>query len=316
MNPELFLADLAEKPDRLRSWDREADWGFGIPRPEILLLGMGSSHYANLIGAARLRAAGFRATAELASSDVLPAIGPDTRVIAVSASAGSAETIGAVERLGVPFTAVANQPGRLTELAQNIVWMAAGAERGGVACRSFQHTLVLLLDLAHHLAKTPRPPVSRAADAAAFLLDTQDTWLPRLSESLLGPDGTAIVAPARRLSSAQQSALMLREGPRRPAVGCETGDWSHVDVYLTKTTDYRMALFAGSVWERQLLEWTRERGSTVVGIGADIPGAAHCLRYRHDEDDDVRLLTETLVIELIAARTWAEHGEYRQERRD
>jgi hypothetical protein len=52
---------------------------------------------------------------------------------------------------------------------------------------------------------------------------------------------------------------MLREGPRLPAVGCETGDWSHVDVYLTKTTDYRLLVFAGSVWEPQLAEWTTAR---------------------------------------------------------
>ena len=67
---------------------------------------------------------------------------------------------------------------------------------------------------------------------------------------------------------------MLREGPRLPAVGCETGDWSHVDVYLTKTTDYRLLVFAGSAWEAQLAEWTTARGSTVVGVGGERPGRA------------------------------------------
>ena len=65
---------------------------------------------------------------------------------------------------------------------------------------------------------------------------------------------------------------MLREGPRLAAVGCETGDWSHVDVYLTKTTDYRLLVFAGSGWEPQLAEWTTARGSTVVGVGGKRPG--------------------------------------------
>ncbi|MEZ5193916.1 MAG: hypothetical protein R2734_16445 [Nocardioides sp.] len=97
---------------------------------------------------------------------------------------------------------------------------------------------------------------------------------------------------------------MLREGPRLPAIGCETGDWSHVDVYLTKTTDYRMLLLAGSRWEPQLLEWTGRRGSTVVAVGADVAGAAATLRYAHDEVEDVRLLTETLVAELLAAHAW------------
>ena len=42
---------------------------------------------------------------------------------------------------------------------------------------------------------------------------------------------------------------MLREGPRRAAIASETGEWSHVDVYLTKTLDYRMLLLPGSRYE-------------------------------------------------------------------
>jgi hypothetical protein len=181
--------------------------------------------------------------------------------------------------------------------------MLAGEERGGVACRSFQHTLALLLALP---GTTDVPQVlDRAAQASAYLLASRDEWLPPVSEALLGAQATHVVAPARRLSSALQSALMLREGPRLPAYACETADWSHVDVYLTKTTDYRMLLLAGSRWEGELLRWVKERGSTLVSVGADVEGAAHTLRYPHDEDDDVRLLTETLVAELLAARAWA-----------
>jgi hypothetical protein len=46
------------------------------------------------------------------------------------------------------------------------------------------------------------------------------------------------------------------------------------------------------------------RGSTVVGVGGTVPGAQFEVRYPGDEDDDVRLLTEVLVPELIAARAW------------
>jgi hypothetical protein len=113
-----------------------------------------------------------------------------------------------------------------------------------------------------------------------------------------------VVAPARRISSALQSALMLREGPRLPAAGGETADWSHVDVYLTKTTDYRLVLLAGSRWEPELLDWVGQRGSTLVAVGGEVPGAAMSVRYPHDDVDDVRLLTETLVVELVAAAAW------------
>ena len=304
MKPDLFLADLLEKPARLRELDLEGAWGFVAPPERVLLLGMGSSHYANLVCAARLRAAGVAAVAELASSDLLPAVTPDTLVVAVSASAGSVETLDAVDRLGVPVVALANRPGPLTERASRTVWMQAGEERGGVACRSFQHTLAQLLALESHLVETPLPPVAEAADAAEDLLGRADTWHPQFADLLLGPHGTHVVAPARRISSAYQSALMLREGPRLPAVGCETGDWSHVDVYLTKTTDYRMLLLGGSRWEPQLLDWTGQRGTTVVAVGAEVPGATETLRYVHDDVDDVRLLTETLVGELLAARAW------------
>ena len=97
---------------------------------------------------------------------------------------------------------------------------------------------------------------------------------------------------------------MLREGPRRAAIASETGEWSHVDVYLTKPLDYRMLLLPGSRYEDQLLQWTQERGSTVVSAGADIPGATASVRYLHDDDEDVRVLTELLVAELVAAELW------------
>ncbi|MFT4008769.1 MAG: SIS domain-containing protein [Nocardioidaceae bacterium] len=304
MKPDLFLADLQAKPEWLRALRPDGVWRFLPERPRIVLLGMGSSHYANLVAAARLRAGGIDAVAELASSDLLPRIGPETVVIAVSASAGSVETIDAVDRLGAEFVALANKPGPLTERATRTVWMQAGEERGGVACRSYQHTVALLLELSRQLVGGAPVPLDDAAEAAEHLLATESSWRPSLDELLLGPHGTHIVAPARRISSAYQSALMLREGPRLPAVGCETGDWSHVDVYLTKTTDYRMLLLGGSRWEAQLLDWTTQRGSTVVGVGADIPDIAHTLRYPHDDNDDVRLLTETLIAELVAARAW------------
>ena len=93
-----------------------------------------------------------------------------------------------------------------------------------------------------------------------------------------------------------------------PAIACETGDWSHIDVYLTKTTDYRMLLLPGSTWEPQLMDWCQQRGSTVVALGADVPDSAYVLRYAEDDVDDVRLLTEAVVCEVIAQRAWEERA--------
>ena len=316
MKPDLFLADLERKPEVLRALARrlrdEDPWAFLDGRPErVLLLGMGSSAYAGGVAAARLRARGLTAVCELASSDLLPAWGDGTLVVAVSATGGSRETLDALARLsgGETVVALTNTDGSAVgSAAGHTVAMHAEPEDGGVACRSFQHTLVQLLALERHLVGEPLAPLAddadRAADASEHLLTTVDDWLPEVTDLLAGPDGTHLAAPARRFSSAQQGALMLREGPRRLAVGCEAGDWAHVDVYLTKNTDYRLLAFAGSAWDDGILEWTRPRGTTVVAVGGDFPDARATVRYPHDDVDDVRLLTETLVPELVAARLW------------
>ena len=67
---------------------------------------------------------------------------------------------------------------------------------------------------------------------------------------------------------------MLREVPRMPAYACETGDWSHVDVYLTKRPGYRALLLPGSRYEAEVMEWAAERGFPVVVAGGSLPGSA------------------------------------------
>ena len=66
-----------------------------------------------------------------------------------------------------------------------------------------------------------------------------------------------------------------------------------------------MLLLTGSRWEPELMRWVLERGSTLVAVGQDIPEAGFSLRYRGDENDDVKLMSETLVAELVAQLTWA-----------
>jgi hypothetical protein len=146
--------------------------------------------------------------------------------------------------------------------------------------------------------------VKRSAAAIAFLLDRRHGWLPPVIEAIEGTEGLWMLAPAERLGSALQGALMVREGPRRIADGCETGDWNHVDVYLTKTVDYRAVLFAGSRFDDDALNWMRERRSHVVAVGAEPHGVSSAVRYPGDDDAIIALLTEVLVAELIAAHWW------------
>jgi hypothetical protein len=99
---------------------------------------------------------------------------------------------------------------------------------------------------------------------------------------------------------------MLREGPRILAVASEVGDWSHIDVYLTKTKDYRLIVFPGSVWTEQMLDWTTQRNSTVIAIGHELVSAALNLRYINDDDTYVRLMCEVTYCEILSAHLWME----------
>jgi len=308
VDPAAFLADLEAKPaalldllDHLPEWD-------GVATGPIVLTGMGSSFFAADVGARRLRRHGITAVAELASVEATVPPTPELTLIGITASGSSAETVALLAtHAGLSRTIALTNDESASLPADRIVLMHAGIEAGGVACRTYLHTLVALLALEQHLADVDLrlgERLRRSAAAIAYLLDRRDGWLPPLIEAVDGTEGLWLLAPAERLGSALQGALMVREGPRRAADGCETGDWNHVDVYLTKTLDYRALLFSGSRFDADALNWMIDRRSHVATIGADPPGVSASVRYPGDDDEIVALLTEVLVAELVAAQWW------------
>jgi len=315
MNALDFLADLETKPrwlnllaDRLAKGNPFAAAPRDVDR--VLLLGMGSSRYAASVAARDLRVAGIDAVAEPASVDASWPPDPRTLVVAISATGESAETLDAVGRYHgrSPVVAVVNAPAStLARIADLVVEMGAGEEAGGVACRSFQHTGLLLRALESHLTGFDDDLVGltrNVAHASADLLRSSTTWLPQIALTLASPAGVYLLAPVERFSSAEQGALMVRECPRRQSVACETGDWAHVDVYLTRGIDYRAVLFAGSRWDGQAVDWLTKREATFVTVGGELPGAKMAIRYDGDDDPDIARYTEVLVPELLAATWW------------
>ena len=311
MDTARFIEDLQLVPDYLDRMAVLLQGGYpgvaGLPDAgRILILGMGSSAYAAATAARKARADGVNVQVELASTALLPPPAPDLLVIAVSATGTSVEVLAAAERYRGTggLVAVTNRPGSpLAAMADYTVEMNAGEEVSGISCRNFRHSLLVIAAVLERygasygmLAETAQ----RAAAGSRAVLDTSGQWLPQVSELLLGPDGTFLVAPAERFSSAAQGSLMIREVPRRPAYGSETGDWSHVDVYLSKTLDYRALVFTGSRWDQQALDWMMPRGVTVVAVGEGVPEADLTVSYPGQEQWLVSALVETMVPELIA----------------
>jgi fructoselysine-6-P-deglycase FrlB-like protein len=315
MEPALFESDLESKPQWLRALaDHLATVEWPIARGQrVLLTGMGSSYFAADTAARRLRRAGISAAADLASVEGSWPPAPDLAVVGISASGGSSETLELLQAHHGASTTIGltNSPDK--ELpAHRTLRMHAGPEVSGVSCRSYLHTVVLLLQLEHQLAGTVHDlpqKVLAAADAVEHLLATRYQWLPDVTHHLDGPNGAWLMAPAERYGNALQGALMMRETPRRAADGCETGDWNHVDVYLTKSLDYRALMFTGSRFDHAAANWMIERGSTFVAVGPPaegVHGAAFVVRYPGDHDPLVALLTEVLVPELVSAAWWAQ----------
>ncbi|GAA1956275.1 SIS domain-containing protein [Agromyces allii] len=325
MDTAAFRADLDLIPSTLERLADALDDGLpGLERlamlgaARVLVLGMGSSRYAADVVARRYRSVGANVVVELASAELLPPAAPDLAVVAVSATGGSVEVLRAVERYRGTgrLVAVTNRPdSELGRLADIVVPLLAGVEASGVASRTFRATFAVLDAVLEELLGTApaqrfdAAAVRGAATANAVLLAMADDWMPPLADLLAGPMGTWSLAPAERASSAQQSALMIREVPRRSAFASETGDWSHVDVYLTKTQDYRALVFAGSTWDAQALDWMAQRGSRFASIGRELPGAELVLRFPGDTDDSVAALTELLVAELVADHWLRTSGE-------
>jgi D-arabinose 5-phosphate isomerase GutQ len=304
VNPAGFLADILSEPDTLAGvLDAYEE---APPEPlaarRVLFLGMGSSRFAALAAASRLRHAGVDAYAEYSSAAELPPASPDLAVVAISATGSTPETVAAAAGYrGVSrVVAVTNRPdGPLAEVSDHVLALGAGEERGGIACTTYQATVAVLLMLAGVEPVRLRPAVT----AVRHLVESRDRWVgPALD--VLGGGPLDVVAPAERLSSAEQSALMLREAPRIRAVACETGDWLHVDVYLSRAPGYRAILLPGSPFDGGFVEWLDKRGGAFVAIGAPVGGATVQVGYPGADSPLVALLAETTATELLAAELW------------
>lgn len=306
MKAREFEADLSRKVDNLGQLQTAVfDWP-DLSGKRLFLVGMGSSHFAAGAIAHRLQMAGVNAFATLASLRDLPQLTSEDVVIAISATGQSVETLHLVERLGGRALFLTNHPQASVPTGCRVVAMNSLPETGGVASLTYQATLVALLRLEEQLtgSEVVTESLSRAAEATSWILDHREDWQATVTDFVTGVDGTQFVAPLERWTSAQQSALMIRECPRRRAEASEAGDWAHIDVYLTKNHDLQVVLFAGSPWQEQVLDWTTERNRRVLMIGGQAGRAHSFLEYPHEEDNLVALLTETTFAEVVAARLW------------
>ena len=311
---EAFLSDILGAADELaavlaaqRAAIRDLPMG-GMARPTWRFVGMGSSRFAALDAAARLRAAGRDAHAELASASGGTPGGRDVLMVAISSSGRTPEVVRAVARhLGASFvlglTARPDSP--LAEAADAVVPLAAArTETAGVASLTYRATLAALLVLAGEVGPAP-DGIPAAVPALAALLEGRSAWLSRAADLLDTGREIHVLGDGARQGTLEQAALVFREGPRIAALPCDTGDWLHTGLYTLFPGD-PVLLLGGSPADDEAVATIRARGGVVVSAGparsdtdlhVQLPDAALA-------NEAVRLLVEPAVAELLAAELW------------
>ena len=306
-----FIDDLSNLPIVISSISQTKIWGKeAIEKNQfIYFVGMGSSYYAAQDIARQLRSNGYLAVAEIASVITPKSFPENSLVVAISASGNSVEVIRFLEDLPANIHSVAltrEADSKITKLVKEVMLLPIKAETGGVSTWSYRATLIALFQLLEKLGIAPSVKESclGAQKQIQKLLDSKNQWIESFMNLTTSDNGIWLMSPAERSGSALQGALMFREGPKVKADGCETGDWSHVDVYLTKSLDYKALMFTGSVWDQQAIEWLVNRNSSFGSIGSYSKGNIASINIE-DGDTLFKLLTELLIPELMSANLWS-----------
>ncbi len=311
-----LLEDILAGPDELAAvLDRHAREVAAMPaevfqRPRWRLIGMGSSRFAALDAATRLRAAGLDAAAEPASAAAPSEARADTVAVVISNSGSTPEVLAAADRhrKGSFVIVVTGDPAApLASRADAVMPLVAErAEAAGVATLSYRSTvaaLAMLVDRAE--GRAPGIGLPAAVPALEALLAGRDAWLSGAADVLdVGREVHALGDDAR-MGLVEQAALMLREAPRVSAQAFESGDWLHVGLYTLLPGD-PVLLFGGAAFDDAAMATAVARGARVVAVGPALKDAAASVRLPDSvlTDDAVRALVEPAVAELLAAELW------------
>ncbi|HSO29089.1 MAG TPA: SIS domain-containing protein [Candidatus Sulfomarinibacteraceae bacterium] len=315
----LLVADLERVPAILREHAAAAlpdlGWGSGGDRPglsrRVVLTGLGSSRFAALSVAPILRDAGLEVVVEHASSSRPAPAAAGTLVVAISSSGGTPETIAAARRArsaGATVLAVTNRPeSDLGRAATRTLDLAAGHEASGIASATYAATVSVLVRLAESLGADVDASrvLDSAAGAAEAVLAGRAGWLAAAADLLDGGAAVHVLTDAAALGTAEQAALLLREGPRLDADATDAGDWLHVGIY-TALPGYRAILLAGTPYDGALVETLHGRGGRVLAIGEPVPDADLAVPLPDGALGDplARALVEPLVTSILAAELW------------
>lgn len=283
--------------------------GIGDRPSGIAFTGLGSSRYAALTAASEARRLGIPAWAELASTAAPTPPSPGQILVAISASGRTRETVESARRYrdgGGRVIAVTNESGSpLTEVADHLLPLLAGAEGAGIATRTFRATVAVCAMLTRRWADRAWVVGSLLPTVARLraVMDGAEAWLPAAVELFEGRMAVDVLGDEADAALVHQAALMLREAPRQPAVPHDTADWLHTAVYLA-LPGHRALLFSGSDMDAEVVATIRRRSGETAVVGSAVDGAALTIDLPTAEGPLERAIVGSVVAELLSIELW------------
>ena len=313
---ETLLEDILAGPDELAAvLDLHARAVSEMPaevfeHPRWRLIGMGSSRFAALDAAARLRTAGLDAAAELASASAPSEPRADTVAVLISNSGSTPEVVAAADRhrkgsfvivlTGDPAAPIASRADAVMPL------VAERAEAAGIATLSYRSTVAALAMLIDRVeGRTAGTGFPAAVPALEALLAGRSSWLAAAADALDAGREVHVLGDSARMGGIEQAALMLREAPRISAQAYDTGDWLHAGLYTLLPGD-PVLLFGDSASDDAAMATAGARAAKVVAVGPKVKDATVSVTLPDAVlgDAPVRSLVESAVAELLGAELW------------
>lgn len=301
-----FREGVTSQPAALEATvGRTSEWltarGADLIADSVLLVGIGASHAVLAAPVLELRRAGVVALRS-AGDDLPPGGAPlSDLTIAVSQSGRSPETIDAAAH-GNRSLAVVNRPGSpLAHATSDELWLGGLVDSGMSSVASSATAVALGMTVENRTRETMSDEWGRLPDLLQEVLDDARTTatVQNFAGSASVHGCVDVVGRATSAGAAEQGALLLREGPKVPALGTTTRTYLHG---LTDAVGRVAHVLVGGAREAALAAQLAEHRVPVLLVTDEdvtVPRSVHLVRLPV-LSPLASFVTEVAVLQLLA----------------
>jgi glucosamine--fructose-6-phosphate aminotransferase (isomerizing) len=285
-HPDFMSKETHEQPQLLRSIAERTHGGVielaaRIEHAsDVFMIGCGSAMHAALAAQHLFaRVAGKRVTCASASEFecLLPFVGKNTLVVALSQSGETMDVLDAVRRareFGAQIAALTNVQGStLWRLADLRIALGAGPERCVLATKSLTAKLAVVVLTAYatnHRLQIAEALLQRAAaDVDDMLQGARREHVRAIANALAAKDHLYVLGRGASYAIALETALKIKEVSYIHAEGFASGDLKHGVIALIEPGTPCIAIVPNDETEADVLAGARQvkaRGASVIGI--------------------------------------------------